>query len=125
MSLDDPDELTPTPEDLGFTGITSRFSEIEGVVIDPQKVPERLRHLIPYALHWCIGDDVERSDLMWLTPYEELKAFVLAVNPWYEEINAWRSNHRNDVPIPDEIVVFDMMIEAFRDAEACHVDVES
>lgn len=43
------DDLTPTPEDLDFKGVTSRYADIEGVRIDDTRIPERIRHLIPYA----------------------------------------------------------------------------
>src|SRR5437016_2460173 len=114
----EPDELHPTPEDLGFKGVTSRYADIEGVVIDPSKVPEYLRHLIPLAKHWSIGDDVERADMMWLTPYEELRAMVLEVRPFRDEIWDWCSSHHADIPVPDEVVVFDMLLEAADGAEA-------
>src|SRR5690349_566983 len=95
------DDLQPTADDLDFHGVTSRFSDIEGVVINEQKVPERFRQLLPLAKHWSIGDDVERADMMWLTPYEELKALVLAVRPLRDDIRNWCSSHHADVPMPD------------------------
>jgi hypothetical protein len=119
------DDLMPTPEDLDFHGVTSRYSEIDGVSIDPLKVPERLRHLIPLAKHWSIGDDVERADMMWLTPYDELKALVLAFRPLQDEIEDWCSSHHADVPVPDEVVLFDMLAQAAAEAETLHVDVEN
>jgi hypothetical protein len=118
------DDLMPTPEDLDFHGVTSRYSDIVGVVIDPMKVPERLRHLIPLAKHWSIGDDVERADMMWLTPYEELKALVLAVRPFRDDIWNWCSPHHTDAPVPDEVTLFDMLSQSAAEAEALHVEVE-
>ncbi len=119
----DYDELTPTPDDLDFHGVTSRNSEMEDVVIDPLKVPERLRHLVPLAKHWSIGDDLERADMMWLTPYEDLKAMVLAVWPFRDEIWNWCSSHYQDVPVPHEVVLFDMLGQAAAEAHALHVDI--
>ncbi len=118
------DDLMPTPEDLDFHGVTSRYSEIEGVVIDPLNVPERLRHLIPLAQYWSIGDDTERADVMWLTPYEELKTLVLTVRPFQDEIWNWCSSHYADVPVPDEVALFSMLTEAAAEAEALHVEVD-
>lgn len=117
-------DVTPTPEDLDFKGVTSRYADIEGVCIDDRKVPEHLRHLITFAKHWSIGDDVERADVMWLTPYEELKAFVLAVRPFRNEIWEWCSRHHAEIPVPDEVILFDMMSEAAAEAEAIHVEIE-
>jgi hypothetical protein len=118
------DELSPTPEDLDFHGVTSRYAEIEGVTLEPSVVPESIRHLIPLAKYWSIGDDVERADMMWLTPYADLKAMVLAVLPFADVIGKWCSSHHADIPVPDEVVVFDMLTEAAAEAEALHVDVE-
>ena len=117
----EPDELHPTAKDLEFKGVTSRYADIEGVVIDPSKVPEHFRHLIPLAQHWSIGDDVERADMMWLTPYEELKAMVLAVSPLSDQIWHWCSSHHTDIPVPDEVVIFDMLSQAAAEADALHV----
>jgi hypothetical protein len=121
MSIDD---ISPTPEDLDFKGITSRYADIEGVVIDPGKVPERFRHLIDYAKFWSIGDDVERADMMWLTPHEDLKGMALAVRPLDAEIWEWCEKGRRQTPVPDEIVVFDMLHQAAAEATALHVDTE-
>ncbi|MBI5761665.1 MAG: hypothetical protein HZA46_24410 [Planctomycetales bacterium] len=116
------DDLRPTPEDLGFHGVTSRYTDIPEVEIDMVKVPEDLRHLIPHVKHWCIGDDVERSNLMWLTPPEELSAFVAAVWPFRDAITSWCQSQNNLTPVPDEVIAFDMMMEAMAEAIACHTD---
>lgn len=117
----DDDDLKPTPEDLDFRGVTSRYSDIQGVVIDPLKVPEHLRHLTSLAKYWSVCDDVERANLMWLTSHEELKALVTAVLRLQERIRQWCSSHRADVPVPDEVVIFDMLSEAAAEADALHV----
>jgi hypothetical protein len=118
------DDVTPMPEDLDFKGITSRYADIEGVVIDPAKVPDQLRHLIPLAKHWSIGDDVERANMMWLTPYEELKAMVFAVGPFRDDIWKWCSSHHKDTPVPDEVIVFDALGQAAAEAEALYLQMD-
>jgi hypothetical protein len=92
------------------------------VRIDEQEVPERLRHLIEYAKHWAIEDETERGDLMWLTPTEELRAFVNAVWPLRDEIKFWCLLHRDSVP--EEVYLFDQMIWAVAEVTACHVEVD-
>jgi hypothetical protein len=87
-------------------------------------VPERLRHLIPLAEYWSVGDDSERADLMWLTKPEDLKAMVLTVRPFRDEIWNWCSSHHKDIPVPDEVTLFDMLGQAAAEAEALHVEVE-
>jgi hypothetical protein len=108
----------PDAEDIGFRGITSRYTESSGVELDEAEVPEGLRHLIPFAKHWCIGDDRERSDLMWLTPAEDLSSFVAAVWPVREEIERWSRSRRQDIPVPDEVIAFDQMMQAVAEAVA-------
>jgi hypothetical protein len=118
------DEFDLTPEDLDFHGVTSRYADVPGVSIDVEKIPERFRGLIEFAKYWSVGDDAERADLMWLTPYCELKAFAAAVWPLIPEINAWCAQHRDDVQVADEVILFDIMQEAAAEAVACHVDLD-
>lgn len=112
----------PDAEDLDFRGITSRYSDIPGLVLDESRVPEAFRHLLPLARHWAVGDDRERANLMWLTDTEELRRFVDAVWTQFEAIDAWCGSRRGLVPVPDEVVLFDMMLEAAADAVAIHAD---
>jgi hypothetical protein len=120
----DLDDITPTPEDLGFEGVTSRFADLPGVVIDLERIPAEFRHLVEYARFWSVGDDTERSDLMWLTPHEELKAFVEAAWPLMQRIHEWCERYISAVPVSDEVTVFRMMLEAAAEAVAAHVDPE-
>jgi hypothetical protein len=39
-------------------------SPSSGYALDPGKVPEPLRHLVPLARRWGVGDDVERMELI-------------------------------------------------------------
>ena len=59
---------------------------------------------------------------MWLTAPEDLSAFVAAVWPLCSEINNWFRIHDGDLPVPDEVVAFDMMSEAASEAVACFAD---
>jgi DUF1365 family protein len=75
-------------------------------------------------MHWSIGDDVERADVMRLTPTDELKALVRAVRPLQDELWNWCSSHYDDTPVPDEVTLFSMLSEAAAVAEALHVEVD-
>jgi hypothetical protein len=86
------------------------------VSIDPGKIPENLRHLADLARVWAIGDDVERQRFIESVPFEQKKAFVDAVDPQQDELAAWSHEHRDDTPVPDEVVLFDMMAEAAAEA---------
>lgn len=94
-----------------------RYVDEPDVTIDESKVPEKFRHLLPWARQWSIGDDVIRAEVMDQTPYEEKKAFVEAVSPYIEEIFVWTdSYHKKGGPIPDEVVIFEMIWEPCEEA---------
>jgi len=113
----DPTPATSPPADPSVP-ITSRYAEADGVSIDPNRIPEHLRHLLVYAKTWAIGDDVERDHFMRSVPLAEKKAFVDAVDPLQDELAKWSAEHRHDVPVPDEVVLYDMMAEAAAEAVA-------
>ena len=119
------EDITPTPEDLDFEGVTSRFADIDTVSIDASRIPEQFRHLVDFARFWSVMDDSERADLMWLTPPEELQAFVNAAWPLMSEINTWCDEHSETVPVPDEVVLFQLMMQAAAEAVALHVEPET
>jgi hypothetical protein len=96
--------------------IRSRYAECEGVAIDPGRVPEDLRAVVEIARRWAIGDDVERQAFLASVTPEERRAFVDLVGPRLEAIEAYCSSLRQEVPIPDEVVLLDMMTEAFAEA---------
>jgi len=105
--------------------ITSRYADIEGVSVDPQSIPEKLRHLIPLAKEWAIGDDVERSEYMDRineTLHPQLQAFVDAVWPLLQPIQDWCQAQETKTPVPDEAVLFSMMCEACAEAGAMYVE---
>lgn len=96
--------------------VTSRYAYIEGVSLEPEKLPTNLRPLLEHAKKWAIGDDVERSQLIAETPLEEKKVFVDAVDSVAGEIHEWVLQHQDEIPVPDEVVMFQMMGEAATEA---------
>ena len=64
----------------------SRYADDEGMVLDPVKVPEDLRDLIPLAKKWAIGDEVERDVFERLASFEEKKEFIDSVWPRMKRI---------------------------------------
>ncbi|MDQ7781672.1 MAG: hypothetical protein RDU20_02255 [Desulfomonilaceae bacterium] len=92
--------------------ITSRYAEAPDVVIDPMKVPEDLRDLVPLAKKWAIGDDVERAHFRDSVPATERRELIDMVSPKWDRLEQYCAAGRNEVPVPDEVVLFDMMAEA-------------
>ena len=70
--------------------------------LDPTKVPEKLRHLVPYAELWGVGDDLIRDDMVRSAPrgaIEELKRVVQAHDDLLDE---WLAGPAADSPSPSE-----------------------
>jgi hypothetical protein len=57
--------------------------------IDESEVPERFRHLIPYAERWGIDCDVRRGDYFDKQSASDINDFYQAVKPHWEALNAW------------------------------------
>ena len=87
--------------------INSRYSDIPGVKIDPAKVPEEFRHLIPLAMEWSIGDDTERDSYIAASSDEKRRALVEAFKPHFDRLWKWHQACSHLVPQPHELVLFD------------------
>ncbi|MFN0009119.1 MAG: hypothetical protein ACKVXR_14545 [Planctomycetota bacterium] len=96
--------------------MTSRYADQPDVSIDEQNVPEELRALLPLARIWAIGDDVERNDFMEQASVEERKHLVDTVAPHFEALSEWSSVENRKTPVPDVVVLLDMLAEAAAEA---------
>lgn len=94
------------------TEITSRYVDSPDVHLDPARVPEPLRPLLRFASAWAIGDDVERSRVIAAASKAERAELVNALTPHFAAIEEFARLHANDVPMPDEVVVLNMIAEA-------------
>lgn len=90
----------------------------DSVKIDLNKIPKPFRHLIDLAKKWAISDDVERELLIRKTSFEEKESFVKKTKPYIVDVKKWLEEHREEIPLPDELVLFEMMVESFYDVEA-------
>lgn len=97
--------------------ITSRYIDIPNVKIDTNNIPENLRDLLPLAKEWAIGDDVERSYFISQKSKKEKEEFIKKILSSIDEIEQWCTKQREKTPVPDEVVLFDDMMEAARDVE--------
>jgi len=93
--------------------IASRYVDYEDVTIDLSEIPRELHCIVPYAEKWAICGDVERSEYKKRVSKEEVKECHKAVSSRVESIESYCNQRRNETPVPDEVVLFDLMLEAF------------
>ena len=116
-----PHRRSEATEENGAGAIGSRYMDSPGVTIDQTRVPETLRPLFQFANEWAIGDDVERSDFIAAAPRDRKKVFVEAVTPLFGDIETYARLHEHEVPVPDEVIVLNLLAEA---ADIASHDVE-
>jgi hypothetical protein len=85
--------------------------------LNPEQVPSDLRHLVPLAERWGIGDDADRNtkvDQATPAEREELRA---AVQPVHDRITAWLDSFGQGV-MTDEAAAFMYMQLALEEMSA-------
>ena len=83
--------LLLTGKDIGWFQSSERVDK--EMVLDANEVPESLRHLVPLAEKWGIGDDVERGEFMDSATRQELDELEKYVGPKMQEIGDWLSSY--------------------------------
>jgi hypothetical protein len=78
--------------------------------LDPALVPPDLRHLIPLAEKWGIGDDIIRNDLIDQASSSEKRELHDALYGPFERITEWLT--LADRPLSDEAEAFMYLQEA-------------
>lgn len=89
-----------------------RLLEYEPTVarLDARKVPERLRHLIPYAQIWGVADDTLREILVRRASHEALSDLKRAVALADDLLDEWLAAAEADECHPsDEYIAFSAM----------------
>lgn len=89
-----------------------RLLEYEPTVarLDARKVPERLRHLIPYAQIWGVADDTLREILVRRASHEALSDLKRAVALADDLLDEWLAGAEADECHPsDEYIAFSAM----------------
>ena len=57
--------------------------------LDPAQVPETIRHLVPLARQWGIGDDTKRMESIERSSAADREALAIAIAPYHADITAW------------------------------------
>lgn len=86
--------------------------------INPEAVPASLRSALELGAKWAISDDVMRSRALRRASTQEMQKVVAAVTPLQVDIEKWCDARRNAVPVPDEVTLFDRLLEAVTEMEA-------
>jgi len=80
-------------------------SAAAGSQLDPARVPEALRPLVPVAQTWGIGDDVERADYIARASAADREELRQAIAPHQARITAWLDSFGAH-PMSDEAAAF-------------------
>jgi hypothetical protein len=85
--------------------------------VDPEEVPVRLRHLIPYVERWAIPCDVTRIDYFDAQPAEDVVDLWRAVLPHRDALETWIEGHGHDVRTwPEAVGSFLYLLKAHDEA---------
>jgi hypothetical protein len=57
--------------------------------LNPKNVPEKLRHLVPYAELWGVGDDLIRDDLVRSAPREAIEELKRLMQVHDDLLDEW------------------------------------
>jgi hypothetical protein len=85
--------------------------------LDAAKVPEDLRHLVPLAERWGIGDDVDRNAKVDKASPAEREELRNALAPVSDRITAWLNSFGTG-SMPDEAAAFMYMQLALEEMTA-------
>ena len=87
------------------------------IKIDPMKVPENLRDLIPMAEKWGVGDDIIRTDIEEKASDMEKKAFRASLKNRTKQVNDWLDSYDEKHTMSEEAAHFMYMLEALAEME--------
>jgi hypothetical protein len=85
--------------------------EIDNLILDPSKLPEDLRLLVPHIRAWAIGDDVRREEKLRTAEREQKSRLLRDVSPYLDCINAYLDSF-GDETLPDEAILLGNLAEA-------------
>lgn len=74
--------------------------------LDPSRVPEGLRELVPLAERWGVGDDVERTEKLGRATPGELEELRAAVGRNGAAITAWLDSYGSGAEMSEEAAAF-------------------
>jgi len=101
-------EMLSVEEMRARYGLVARNSPT--IRLDPRNVPEDLRHLIPYAELWGVGDDLIREDIVRSSPKEAIDELRRIIEDHEVLLDEWLAGAEADSTNPtDEYLAFSAM----------------
>jgi hypothetical protein len=85
--------------------------------LNPEQVPEDLRHLVPLAEKWGIGDDADRNAKVERATPAERNELRAAITPVSSSITTWLDSFGKE-PMSDEAAAFMYMQLALEEMPA-------
>ena len=99
------------------TGDSSAASTAVAQRLNPQQVPEDLRHLVPLAEKWGIGDDADRNARVESSTPAERSELRAAITPVASSITTWLDSFGKE-PMSNEAAAFMYMQLALEEMPA-------
>jgi hypothetical protein len=97
-----------------------RYVDLPGVALNEDRIPTSLRSILKYAREWALVGDSALDRQLSGTPKQKIRASVDAARPLFEQIYAFafESPDAKAIPIPDEVVIFQMYWTSLQAMEA-------
>jgi hypothetical protein len=95
-----------------------RYSELEGVTVETEKIPATIRHLIGDFRLWSfITDDavVEKTEK---ASTRDLQALLDRCEPHLDAIENYAFAHKDDTPMPHEAAVVQIFLNNYYNAKS-------
>lgn len=92
--------------------IISRYSDIPGLVVNEAKIPCEIRGLLALAIEWNITDYLELEAYINAAAEHKRRHLVESFAPHFDFITSWIGQSAHLMPLPDEVVVFDIAASA-------------
>ena len=93
----------------GFVKLPVRYVDLPGVKIHPNKIPEPLRDLLPFARQWCFVEEDALYTALDQADTQSIQTFVDNGNSKDEQLYDFCFRQDLPTPVPDEVVLMQTM----------------
>jgi hypothetical protein len=89
--------------------LPDRYVDLPGVEIHPNKIPEPLRDLLPFARKWCFLKEDALHAALDQTDTQSIQTFVDNSNSKDEQLYEFCFRRDLPTPVPDEVALMQTM----------------